>query len=220
LPKPAQEPPQLIGVLPSFLQINSLTVVEGRWLTEEDNTTSAPVCVLGETAKVNLLGYERAVGKYVKVNTQWLQVVGVLAHQATADTEVEGLEVPNRNNLIIAPLNTVMRRVEDNNAFLRDEIDGIYLKVTPGTDSVETSRVVSAILVSTHKDAAIIRWWVPADLLEQRRQTQIDFLDRHDLHRGHFAAGRRHRHHEHYAGHGPGADARDRHPARHRRPAV
>jgi putative ABC transport system permease protein len=175
LPKPAQEPPQLIGVLPSFLEINSLAVVEGRWLTEEDNTMSAPVCVLGESSKVALLGYERAVGKYVKVNSQWLQVVGVLAHQATADTDVEGLEVSNRNNLIIAPLNTVMRRFEDSNAFLRDEIDGIYLKVTTGTDSVETSKVVNAILASTHKDAGDYTVVVPADLLEQRRQTQMIF---------------------------------------------
>ncbi len=175
LPKTSQEPPQLIGVLPTFLEINSLKVIEGRWFNEEDNTTSAPVCVLGETAKVNLLGYERAVGKFVKVNTQWLQVVGVLGHQATADTEVEGLEVTNRNNLIIAPLNTVMRRFEDSQAFLRDEIDGIYLKVTSGTDSIETSKVVSAILAATHKDAGDYTVVVPADLLEQRRQTQVIF---------------------------------------------
>ena len=175
LPKPSQEAPQLIGVLPSFLEINSLRILEGRWLNEEDDTTSAPVCVLGEAAKVNLLGYERAVGKYVKVNAQWLQVVGVLAHQATSDTSVEGLEVANRNNLIIAPLNTVMRRFEDNQSFLRDEIDGIYIKVVQGTDSIETSKVVSAILAATHKDAGDYTVVVPADLLEQRRQTQMIF---------------------------------------------
>ena len=106
----SQEPPQLIGTLPSFLEINSLKMLEGRFFTDEDNIMSAPVCVLGETSKVNLLGYERAVGKYVKVNSTWLQVIGVLAHQATADTDVEGMEVSNRNNLIISPLNTVMRR--------------------------------------------------------------------------------------------------------------
>ena len=175
LPKPSQEPPQLIGVLPSFLEINSLGVLEGRWFNEEDNTTSSPVCVLGESAKVNLLGYERAVGKYVKVNSQWLQVIGVLSHQATADTNVEGLEVSNRNNLIIAPLNTVMRRFEDNQGFLRDEIDGIYIKVVQGTDSIETSKIVSAILAATHKDAGDYTVVVPADLLEQRRQTQMIF---------------------------------------------
>jgi len=175
LPKTSQEPPQLIGVLPSYLDIHSLRVVEGRWFNDEDNATSAPVCVLGETAKINLLGYDRAVGKYVKVNNQWLQVIGVLARQAGSESEVEGLEVSNRNNLIIAPLNTVMRRFEDNNSFLKDEIDGIYLKVQSGVDSIETSKVVNAILAATHKDAGDYTVVVPADLLEQRRQTQMIF---------------------------------------------
>jgi putative ABC transport system permease protein len=175
LPKTAQEPPLLIGVEPNYLHINSLKVVEGRFFNEEDNAKSAPVCVLGESAKVNLLGYDNAVGKYVKVNDIWLQVVGVLAQQATADTDVEGLEVVNRNNLVIAPLNTVMRRFEDNNSYLKDEIDGIYIKVKNDTDSVETANVVSAILTATHKDAGDFTVTVPAGLLEQRRRTQQIF---------------------------------------------
>ena len=87
--------------------------------------------MLGETAKVNLLGYDNAVGKYVKVNDTWLQVIGVLTPQATGDTDVEGVQAINRNNLVIAPLNTVMRRFEDNTSYLKDEIDGIYMKVRP-----------------------------------------------------------------------------------------
>ena len=142
LPKTAQEAPLLIGVQPNYLQINSLKAVEGRFFSEEDDARSAPVCVLGESAKVNLLGYDNAVGKYVKINDTWLQVIGVLTQQAGADTEVEGLEVINRNNLVIAPLNTVMRRFEDNNSYLKDEIDGIYIRVTPQSDSIETAGVV------------------------------------------------------------------------------
>jgi len=175
LPKTAQEPPLLIGVRPNYLHINSLRVVEGRFFTAEDDDRSSPVCVLGEAAKVNLLGYDNAVGKYVKVNDTWLQVIGVLAPQASADTEVEGLEVINRNNLVIAPLNTVMRRFEDNNSYLKDEIDGIYIRVTPQTDSIETANVVSAILTATHKDAGDFTVTVPAGLLEQRKRTQFIF---------------------------------------------
>ncbi|MCL6506426.1 MAG: ABC transporter permease [Bryobacteraceae bacterium] len=175
LPKTTQEPPLLIGVLPNFMQINNLAVVEGRFFTEEENLQSAPVCVLGESAKINLLGYDRAVGKYVKINNVWLQVIGVLAHQATADTEVEGLEAVNRNNLVIAPLNTVMRRFEDSNSFLKDEIDGIYIRVKEGTDSIETANVVRAILTATHKDAGDFTVVVPAGLLEERRRTQFIF---------------------------------------------
>jgi putative ABC transport system permease protein len=175
LPKTTQEPPLLIGVLPNFMQINNLTVVEGRFFTEEENLQSAPVCVLGESAKINLLGYDRAVGKHVKINNVWLQVIGVLAHQATADTEVEGLEAVNRNNLVIAPLNTVMRRFEDSNSFLKDEIDGIYIRVKEGTDSIETANVVRALLTATHKDAGDFTVVVPAGLLEERRRTQFIF---------------------------------------------
>ncbi len=175
LPKTTQDPPVLIGVLPNFQEINSLRMVEGRFFNEEDNLNSAPVCVLGESTKINLLGYERAVGKYVKINNTWLQVIGVMERAATAETEVEGVEVLNRNNMVIAPLNSVMRRFEDSNSYLKDEIDGIYIRVKPGVDSIETAKVVGAILAATHKDAGDWTPVVPAGLLEERRRTQFIF---------------------------------------------
>ncbi len=175
LPKTSQEMPQLIGVLPNYVQINSLKLVEGRFFTQDENDGSAPVCVLGESAKVNLLGFDDAIGRYVKINDTWLQVVGVLTPQASGDTDVEGLQALNRNNLVISPLNTVMRRFEDNTSYLKDEIDGIYLKVAPNTDSVETANVVRAILTATHKDAGDFTVVVPAGLLEERRRTQFIF---------------------------------------------
>ncbi len=175
LPKTTQEMPVLIGVEPSYMAIQSLRMVEGRFFSEQENRDSAPVCVLGEGSKVSLLGYDSAVSKYVKVNDTWLQVIGVLSPQATADTEVEGLEVVNRNNLVIAPLNTVMRRFEDNNSYLKDEIDGVYIRVVNANDSIETAGVVSALLAATHKDAGDFNVTVPAGLLEQRRRTNFIF---------------------------------------------
>lgn len=174
LPKTGAEPPILIGVLPNYMAINSLRMVEGRFFNDEDNDRSTPVCVLGEAAKVNLLGFDPAVGKFVKINDTWLQVVGVLAAQATADS-VEGLEVASGNNLVIAPLNTVMRRFEDSNSYLKDEIDGMYIKVKTGTDSIETSNIINAILTATHKDAGDFAITVPAGLLEQKRRTGFIF---------------------------------------------
>ncbi len=175
LPKTAQEPPQLIGVLPNFMEINSLKLIAGRFFSNQENLRSEPVCVLGESAKLNLLGYDDAIGKYVKVNDVWLQVIGVLTPQASTDTDVEGVQALNRNNLVVAPLNTVMRRFEDNTSWLKDEIDGIYMKVVSGTDSVETANVVRAILSATHKDAGDFTVIVPAGLLEERRRTQFIF---------------------------------------------
>ena len=50
----------------------------GEFLSEDDDAQTAAVCVLGQTAKVSLLGYISAAGKYVKVNDVWLRVVGCL----------------------------------------------------------------------------------------------------------------------------------------------
>jgi putative ABC transport system permease protein len=175
LPKTAQESPQLIGVLPNFVEINSLKLIAGRFFSQEENARSEPVCVLGESAKLNLLGYDDAIGKYGKVNDVWLQVIGVLTPQASSDSDVEGVQALNRNNLVVAPLNTVMRRFEDNTSYLKDEIDGIYMRVTSGTDSVDTANVVRAILSATHKDAGDFTVIVPAGLLEERRRTQFIF---------------------------------------------
>jgi hypothetical protein len=219
LPKTGQEMPLLIGVLPNYEQINSLKMVSGRFFNEEENLRSAPVCVLGESAKVNLLGYEDAVGKYVKINDVWLQVIGVLSQQAVAESEVEGLEVVNRNNLVIAPLNTVMRRFEDSNSYLKDEIDGIYIKVTPGY-GFHRDRQRGAGHPGRHaqgrgrfhgRGARPPAGTAPPHAVHLQRGD--------DLHRGHLPAGGRHRHHEHHAGHRAGAHARDRHPPRHRRQA-
>jgi len=176
LPKTNAEPPVLIGVYPNFVEINSLKLNDGgRFFTDDENRDSAPVCVLGEGAKVSLFGYGDALGKYVKVNDTWLQIIGILRPQAGSDSEVEGVQTLNRNNMIIAPLNTVMRRFEDQTSYLKDEIDGIYMKVQPNVDSIETSNVVTAILAATHKDAGDFTVTVPAGLLEQKKQTQAIF---------------------------------------------
>jgi putative ABC transport system permease protein len=176
LPKTNSEPPTLVGVYPEFEEINSLKLTDGgRFFTKQENTESAAVCVLGEGAKVSLFGYGDALGKDVKANDTWLRVIGVLKPQAGGDAEMEGVQAMNRNNMIIAPFNTVMRRFEDQTSYLKDEIDGIYMKVQPNVDSIETSNVVSALLSATHKDAGDYTVTVPAGLLEQKKQTQFIF---------------------------------------------
>jgi putative ABC transport system permease protein len=174
-PKISQDLPTLLGVGATYPQIYTVKLVEGRFFTAEENAASAPVCVLGEKAKVNLLGYGEAVGSQVKINDTWLRVIGVMGSQAAADSDVEGLQASDKNNQVMAPLNTVLRRFEDSSSFLKDEIDGIFIRVAPDVDSIQTAEVVRAILTATHKDAGDFSVIVPAGLLEERRRTQFIF---------------------------------------------
>ena len=175
LPRSDQDLPTVVGVLPNYTDIYSVTLLEGRFFNEEEDLRSAPVCVLGERAKITLLGYGPAVGQYVKMDSVWLEVIGVMAPQSSSEADVEGLETDDQNNLVVAPLNTVMRRFDDTNSYLKDEIDGVFLRVYQDADPIETAEIVRAILTATHNDGGDFSVIVPAGLLAQRQRTQFIF---------------------------------------------
>ena len=173
LPKPSASMPTLIGVRPVYSTIHGLSAMEGRLLTPQDDLDCAAVAMLGQSAKINLLGFAPAVGKMIKVNDTWLEVVGVLAEQI-ADSG-SGVKSQDRNNAIVIPLNTFQYRFWDTTRFLKDELDGVDLRLKEGVDSVQTSRILNAILASTHRNIEDYLVTIPAALLEQQKRTQAIF---------------------------------------------
>jgi putative ABC transport system permease protein len=168
VPKPAGDVPELYGVSSPYAVIHSLKLTEGTFFGERHDEQSAAVCVLGEKAKVNLLGYTKAVGQFVKVNDTWLEVVGVLG------TRVSGTQM-DLNNVIYVPLNAFQYRYWDRSSQMRDELDGIDIRLKAGADSIESSKIVTAILNSTHHNTQDFTVTIPAALLAQQQQTQKIF---------------------------------------------
>src|SRR5437660_1099243 len=150
LPKPSRDIPELYGVEPSYSIIHSLHLAEGKFFDEADDAASATVCVLGEGAKVNLLGYGPAVGKFVKVNDAWLEVIGVLSEQLMAGAQNSGAAMLDVNNIVYIPLNTLQYRYWDQGSNMKDELDGIDIRLRGEADSIEVAKVVTAVLNSTH----------------------------------------------------------------------
>ena len=175
LPKPSGDTPDLYGVRHSYAAIHNLRVVEGRFFSEQEDTDSAPVCVLGEAAKINLLGYGSASGKFIKINDTWLQVVGVLAEQIMAGSQNVGAQMQDLNNIVFTPFNTFQYRFWDVSSYMKDELDGIDLRLKEGVDSVQIAKVVAAILNSTHHSVQDFTVTIPAALLAQQKRTQTIF---------------------------------------------
>jgi putative ABC transport system permease protein len=122
-----------------------------------------------------MLGYgPGATGKYIKVNDTWLQVVGVLAPQISEGKGASG-QGDDRNQLIYIPINTFQYRFWDLSSYMKDEIDGIDLRLKPGADSVKAAEVVTAILNSTHHNFEDFTVTIPAALLAQQQKTQTIF---------------------------------------------
>jgi putative ABC transport system permease protein len=175
LPKPAEDLPELYGVAPSYSFIHSLHLAEGQFFDASDDASSAPVCVLGETAKVNLLGYGPAVGKSIKVNENWLQVVGVLQAQLMAGSQNAGASMQDLNNIVFIPLNTFQYRFWDPMSSMRDDLDGVEVRLRADADSIEVAKIVTAVLSSTHHGVEDYTVTIPAALLAQQKRTQTIF---------------------------------------------
>jgi len=175
LPKPSLDLPELYGIRPSYSIIHSLHVTEGRFFDAADDAASAPVCVLGEGAKVSLLGYGSAIGRFIKVNDSWLQVVGVLSEQLMAGAQNTGGAMQDLNNIVYIPLNTFQYRFWDQSSDMKDDLDGIDLRLKASADSVEVAKVVTAVLNSTHHSVQDFTVTIPAALLAQQQRTQTIF---------------------------------------------
>ncbi|MEP6535385.1 MAG: ABC transporter permease [Bryobacteraceae bacterium] len=175
LPKPARSSPDLYGVTRSYAVIHNLQATEGRFFDARDDTNSTPVCVLGSSAKVELLGYGSAVGKFVKMNDTWLEVVGVLGEQVKSSGQNKGGEMEDVNNIVYIPFNTFQYRFWDMSSYLKDELDGIDIRLKQGADSIETAKVVTAVLNSNHNNTPDFGVTIPAALLAQQQRTQTIF---------------------------------------------
>ena len=175
LPKPALAVPELYGVAPSYSRIHNLRLQEGAFFSDADDASSAPVCVLGEAAKVSMLGYGSAAGQFVKVNENWLQVAGVLNEQFGAGSQGSGGAAQDLNNVILIPLNTFRYRFYDPTSSMRDEFDGVEIRLRADADSIEVSKIVTAVLNSTHRGVQDFNVTIPAALLAQQKQQQTIF---------------------------------------------
>jgi putative ABC transport system permease protein len=172
LPKPQQDTPVVYGVEPSYLGIGHLRVTEGRFFDTSDNAAAAPVCVLGAAAKDSLFGASQAVGEYIKLNVLWCHVVGIVAPQLAPESDASGVRTEDMNNLVYAPLNSVLYRLEDSQSWLKDEIDGLYLHLASAETSATDAEVVRGILNSSHHEAGDFSVIVPAELLAQQKRTE------------------------------------------------
>jgi putative ABC transport system permease protein len=172
LPKPQLDTPVVYGVNAGYLAIGNLRVIDGRFFTPQEDSAAAPVCVLGAAAKDSIFGASNAVGEYVKLNDQWFHVIGVVAPQASAQADIAGIRNEDQNNLIYAPLHSVISRLEENMAWLKDEIDGIYLHLASAGDSPADAEIARGILNTTHHDAGDFSIVVPAELLAQQKRTE------------------------------------------------
>jgi putative ABC transport system permease protein len=161
--------PKVLGVSSDYAELVKVPLGEGRFFDRHDEETFAQVCVIGDGVRRELFGFDPAVGRPLKINDQWLTVIGVLV-QGGGPREVQGVTLSGTANEIYLPVTVAERKFS--RAPLKSALDELIVRMAPGSPVQESSTVIANLLDRLHGGAADYTITVPEALLEQSRKTQ------------------------------------------------
>jgi putative ABC transport system permease protein len=161
--------PRVVGLSHDYPALVKVVLHEGRFFDQYDEETYAPVCVIGHQVRRELFGFEPALGRPLKVNDQWLTVIGILA-RGGGKREIQGVALEGTANDIFLPVTTAERRF--GRTPLKSPLDELVVSMLPGTPIQESAAVIATLLDRLHGGADDYTITVPEALLEQSRHTQ------------------------------------------------
>lgn len=171
---------RLVGTLPDYPSLMNLSVTKGRFFNYVDYEMRKPYVVLGSSVKNKLFPLEEAIGKTVRIGTNFFIVIGVVAERAVTTSGV-GFEAEDINFDIYMPLTTERIYYGE---YSVGEITGgpsstqrswvkyhrMIIKVAEEDKIITTAALVEDTLKTSHKqsDYEIL---VPLQLLKQAEHT-------------------------------------------------
>ena len=164
---------QASGVSADWFALSSLQVARGRALTAQDEDALAPVAVLGHQAATALFPRGDPLGKHVKVNHVWLEVVGVLADRDLGKDSFEGVPLGLESNRVYLPLASARARFKFQEQ--EDEVDRFLLRLRDPQQLAAGASVLAAMLDQRHAGMRDYTLVVPQQLFRQHQQTQRIF---------------------------------------------
>ncbi len=163
----------VFAVSPDYFELSSLEAGQGELFSEQQNRNFAQLAVLGSSAARDLFPNGDAVGKHIKVNHLWLEVVAVLRDRQLAENQFEGRDVGGESDHIYLPLETGLARLKRED--LSSELDELKLRLEGAMDPSRAAPAVEQLLNRRHSGQNDFEVIVPARLMEQHRKTQRIF---------------------------------------------
>ncbi len=161
--------PRVLGVSADYPSLVRINLREGRFFDGHDEQTYAAVAVIGDQVRRDLFGFGPALGRPLKVNDEWLTVIGILAPSA-GKREIQGVTLEGTANDVYLPATTAERRFS--RPPLKSPLDELVVSMARGTPVQESAAVIQTMLDRLHGGAADYTITVPEALLEQSRRTQ------------------------------------------------
>lgn len=159
----------LIGITPAFINILNYQADKGTFINDDHYQRNLKVCVLGSGLVKTLFQNQDPLGKMVKIDDQWLEVVGVMKTKALFTETVGELASRDLNNDVYIPLSTFLKRFELENK-LSSQIKQVTVKVKSSDKLLETANLVRGIIDRHHYNNTDFSIVIPYELLKQEEK--------------------------------------------------
>jgi len=161
------------AVTSSYFYLTSLVPATGEIFTEEDDRQYAQKAVLGSATSQELFPNGDAVGKRIKVNHLWLEVVGVLTDRQLPGENFQGEKIGGESDRVYVPLQTGLKRLPRQS--WDSELSSLKLRVSDELSPSAAATAIQHLIDRRHAGQNDTRLVVPARLLAQQRSTQRIF---------------------------------------------
>lgn len=159
----------LIGITPEFIEVLNYETAYGKFIDQMQYDRGLKVCVLGAGISKTLFQSREPVGQMVKVEDQWLEVVGVMKSKALFTETVGELASRDLNNDIYIPLSTFHKRFEPENE-LSSELKQLTVKIESSEKLMLAASVVEEIIKRHHYNNPDYSIVIPYELLKQEEK--------------------------------------------------
>ncbi|MDR0428092.1 MAG: ABC transporter permease [Dysgonamonadaceae bacterium] len=159
----------VIGITPEYPVMMNYKMAKGESINEQHYNQRLKVCILGAGVARSLFQKEDPIGQLIKIDDQWMEVIGVFESKTLFTETVGELAARDLNTDVYLPLSTFLNRFSRENV-LTGEIQQITMQVENSSRLMETSTLVNEILKRHHFNNADYSIVIPYELLKQEEK--------------------------------------------------
>ncbi|HVS71315.1 MAG TPA: ABC transporter permease [Phycisphaerae bacterium] len=168
----------VVATEPDYLPLTRSKISRGRFITDVDQRTAAPIAVLGSQAARTIFSFTDPIDQFVKVETHYYRVVGILDNEA-AVKDAGGDDINNQVFISMANAQAnfgdiSFERSAGASQNTNIQLDSIAFQVLDTADAAPLAARLQAYLEHTHKQHDY-QFLVPIELIQQKAATQRIF---------------------------------------------
>ena len=169
---------RILGTTPDFLDVKSLKMGRGRFISDTDMARGSNVAVLAAGAAAKLFNFEDPVGRSVRFGAMVFNVVGVVSPQGTGSATAGAIGGQDFNKDIYVPLTSARSRFGELKIivsagsfnFERNQLSEITLTVKDQNLVSQTAAMARKVIRAHHPKGNDIEIQVPLELLQQAEE--------------------------------------------------